>query len=306
MRNKRIIPGELHHVYQRSYDRGLLFYSSADVLTYFTICMTMAKRYEIRVIGVCPMRDHVHQLVIPPSVSAMTKFEMGTNRLYAREFNLDISRQGQIFEHSYDFAVKRDGKRARSSIIYLYDNPVEKQLCKKAVEAKWNFLAYGFSSHPFSEPCKIEETSRKLRRSMEEVESSHEQGRYLNQRQIRRLFENLDPDQKNILTDFIVETYSIIDYERLFSYWKSSQEMLVAMDSTTGAEYGINEGTDRFSDDRIYYKIGAFVAKTWKLTQLKDVLKMSEVERFRMVGPIQRATGAETYHIYKFLHLSHK
>lgn len=298
MRKKKIIPGELHHVYQRSFDRGLLFYSSADALTYFTICMTMAKKYDICVIGLCEMFDHVHKLVIPVSSSSMSKFEMETNRLYAGELNKDIGRRGQVFEHSFDFAVRKDPKKARSSIIYLYNNPVEKKLSDSAIEARWNFLAYGFSDHPFSTPLYLGKASNRMRKCIDEVKAFHAQDKHLNQSQLRRMFKSLTAEERNQLCDFIVRIYSAIDYERLFSYWKSSSEMLTAMNSTTGAEFGINEGRDNVADDRVYYRMMKALPKS-----IKEILKTSKEKRYAVASYLQKRTGASLYQTYKFLHL---
>jgi REP element-mobilizing transposase RayT len=133
---RKIIPGQPHHVFQRSSDKGLLFYTAADVLAYFTIYMTYARTYRITVLGVCPMRDHVHGMIIPPSKESMAKFEGATNRAYAVEFNIDTGTKGPLFAHSYGCAARKDMKKRRSSIIYLYNNPVEKHLCDKAIDAR--------------------------------------------------------------------------------------------------------------------------------------------------------------------------
>lgn len=300
---KMILPGQPHHVYQRSSDRGLLFYTAADVLTYFTIYMTYARLFEITVLGVCPMRDHVHGMIIPPSKEMMAKFEGATNRAYAVEFNVDTGTKGPVFEHSYSFAARKDLKRIRSSIIYLYNNPVEKHLCDKVIDARWNFLAYGFSTNPFSEPLIIRKASRAMRRSIEEVKYMRAQNKYLNQRIIHRMFKSLDTRERAQLADYIVVTYSAINYKKLFSYWKTPEIMLLAMDSTTGAEYDIGEKVNKALSDKAYSTIAHFLEKDYGYKRAKDVLILPERNRMNLLTELIIHTDVNEYQIKKFLHL---
>lgn len=300
---KTILPGQPHHVYQRSSDRGLLFYTAADVLTYFTVYMTFARLFEITVLGVCPMRDHVHGMIIPQSKEMMSKFEGATNRAYAVEFNIDTGTKGHLFEHSYSFAARKDLKRIRSSLIYLYNNPVEKHLCNKAIDARWNFLAYGFSPNPFSEPLIIRKASTPMKKCITEVRYLRSQNKYLNQRMIHRLFKSLDSRERAQLADYIVITYSAIDYQKLFSYWKTPEEMLLAMDSTTGAEYDIGEKVNKTLSDTAYSTIAHFLEKDYGYKRAKDVLILPERNRMILLTELIIHTDVSEYQIKKFLHL---
>lgn len=303
MRKKIIIPGELHHVFQRSHDRGLLFYTAADVLTYYTICMLEAGRHDVRLLGLCPMRDHVHGLVIPGTAAALASFEAETNKKYAREFNMDAGLSGPVFEHSYDCAVRRDLKKSRSSIIYLYNNPVEKHLCKTAIEARWNFLAYGFRENPFSKPLVIREASYRMRSSISEIRYMRKTGKHLNQSMLRRLFSGLSCVERNQLTDFIVNTFNSIDYHTLFSYWKSPEEMILATNSTTGSEFGIREKVNKSLSDAVYSDISSFLENRMGFQRAKDVLALPEKDKRRIAKMISYSVRVNEYQICKFLHL---
>ena len=61
---------------------------------------------------------------------------------YVKEFNARTGRSGALFDPRYGSAMKKDGKKIRSAIAYLFNNAVEKHLCKKAEDYKWNFLSY--------------------------------------------------------------------------------------------------------------------------------------------------------------------
>ena len=62
--------GALHHIYQRTYDGYLIFYSVRDFLVFFTLLCTTARKYKITVLGLCLMYDHIHVLVKAPSGKA--------------------------------------------------------------------------------------------------------------------------------------------------------------------------------------------------------------------------------------------
>ena len=85
MENQRAIyPGQLHHSYQRS-DGKVIFYSGRDCLVFFTIAMTAAKRFMVDTIGLCIMRDHIHQLTVPRDAESFIKYHSQLSSTYSRE-----------------------------------------------------------------------------------------------------------------------------------------------------------------------------------------------------------------------------
>ena len=57
---RKVIEGELHHIYQKTRGGVLLFYSLRDYLVYFTIYCTLADKMDVTVLALCPMPDHLH------------------------------------------------------------------------------------------------------------------------------------------------------------------------------------------------------------------------------------------------------
>ena len=60
--------------------------------------------------------------------------------LYAKDFNKTIAASGQVFK-TFGCAAKKGDKSIRTACSYLYNNPGEKELCEKAEEYRWTFLA---------------------------------------------------------------------------------------------------------------------------------------------------------------------
>lgn len=120
------------HIYQRTISGFNLFYSIEDFLVFYTIVAVQARKQRLCLLGLCLMIDHIHILVRPDNLKHLSCFMSACTSLYVREFNARTGRSGSLFEPRYGSAVKMDGKRIRAAIAYLFNNPVEKRLCRMA------------------------------------------------------------------------------------------------------------------------------------------------------------------------------
>lgn len=96
-----------------------------------------------------------------------------------------------LFEDRSGSSVKKGIKLLRSAISCLYNNQVEKMLCSRAQDYRWNFLAYAHSRNPFSNKIIRRETSGQLRRIIKEIDYEAGRGMYLSYPQLRRLLSGL-------------------------------------------------------------------------------------------------------------------
>ena len=76
------------------------------------------------------------------------------------------------------------------------NNPVEKHLSTKAIQDRWTFLAYYDKEYPFSEKPELSGARWALRDAMKVVEHEYKCGRYLRYTLLYRLFEKLNPLEK--------------------------------------------------------------------------------------------------------------
>ena len=95
------------------------------------------------------MIDHIHSLIQADSVRELSGFVSRTTSVFARVYNKERKRCGPLFEERFGSAPKADLKRLISCIIYLANNPVERRICVRAEEYRWNFIAYIGFSLPF-------------------------------------------------------------------------------------------------------------------------------------------------------------
>lgn len=292
----------LNHCYQRTADGGLLFYSQLDYLVWFTNVCVSAKKHKVRILAMCPMPDHLHYSVEAVSQKELSAFIRESSSVFAREQNELCGRSGPLFESRFGSAPKTTDKKVRTNLIYVWNNPVERKLAVKAEDYRWTFLAYAQSTHPFSRKLVIRESRWVVQKAVKEVKSRHKAGKHLPYTMLKRLFAPLTPDEKQQLTDFIISTYNVIDYQAAINYFGSYQNLLTAVHSTTGSEYDISE-TNVGKSDKHYASMVSTVMRELAPQDIHDILRLSKEEKYEVFRLIRKHSYAMSDQIAKFLHL---
>lgn len=302
IRRRRYLEDEAHHVYQRTMHRFNIFYDIEDYLVYYTIFAVAARQYGVTVLGLCLMIDHVHMLLKTETKAALSEFVRQVTSMFAREQNEDIGRSGSLFQARFGSAPKKGLKLLRTAIAYLYNNPVERGLCRTVEEYRWNFLPYATSSHPFSKPIVISHASRALKRAVMEVDRAKSQDRHLRYAQLSRLMKKLDMSEKEQLTDHIVSVYNPIAYNAVISCYGNLSTMLTAVNSNTGSEFDIKEDRYRFSDMEYQHMMGVINEYT-DIRPVRKVAVLDVDEKLRLFHLLQRKVSGTNLQIAKFLRL---
>ena len=237
-------PDTFEHIYIRAINMFVIFYSMEDRLVYYTIFSVLARRYGIVVLALALMFDHIHHLIKAISAEIYEKFIGVSTSTFAMAYNRDSGRKGPLFVKAYGNSAKRRDKDVRTSTAYNYNNSVEKKLFTRAEQDRWNFLAYIDNPHPFSKEIDRKTASKKLLGSMDAATLYHGRNEYLDYPVVRRLFDGLDSEEHEQLLDFIITLYLPIDKDALFGFYKSYDDMVIAINSNTGSEYQIREAYD--------------------------------------------------------------
>ena len=302
MKDRKFIEGEHLHVYQRTAKRHNIFYCDADYLVYFTIFCIWASRLKIHVLGLCMMIDHLHMLIQGRTKETASRFISTVTKIFMHEYNSAIGRCGSLFEKRFGSAPKEGRKKLVTAIVYIGNNPVEKKLCMKAEQHKWNFIAYVSSANPFSEKIKLSTASFRLRRSLKMVDWQHKQGIHLNYSLLRILFSDLNNKESSQLTDYIISKYNVIDKQSLIGIFGSYENMLKAIHSTTGSEYDIKEDFSTASDI-VYQYITEFITKNLISDDIRRLTVLDREEKIKVANRIKAHLGVPSWQICKFLHL---
>ena len=292
----------MNHTYQRSVSGFNIFYEVEDYLVYYTIFSVMSRRYGMVVYGLCLMIDHIHTLTSTSSCKTFSKFMSNVAIQFVKEYNRYHNRVGPLFSECFGSAPKAGLKRLRTAIAYLFNNPVERLLCKRAQEYRWNFLAYAASDNPFSDPLVLKKASRRLRRALKEVDGTLKRNEYMTYVQLKRMFVGMDARETNQLIDYIIVRYNIIRYEDLTTKcYDGYENMLMAINSNAGSEYEVQELRYGRSDAEYRYLYKYVHEKGFK--DAGEVISLPLDSKFKLMVDMMNETSVSKLQICKFLHL---
>jgi hypothetical protein len=201
--------------------------------------------------------------------------------------------------------MKVGDKKARTNLVYIGNNAVERHLVRYAEDYKWNYLAFAKSSHPFSDELILRRASCSMKKAIEEVKATHNRNQPLSYNLLRRLFSNLDERESNQLEDYIINTYSVIDYEAAIRFFDSYEDMIGAMHYNTGSEYDINEIFVGRSD-ACYPEITSWLKRNLHLNDIHDVFLLPDEDRTDLMFDIHKELGVDPRQIAKYLRLKTK
>ena len=293
------------HLYQNTVNGYLLFYSLIDRLAFFSLVCLAAPKYGIRLLGLCLMPDHVHMLLETGNRRSLVVFTKEVFSRFSKNQNRWLGRKGQLFRRTYGCALKIGHKAIRTAIAYLFNNPVEKQLCELAEEYRWNFLAYSQQPFPFSEPFAIRRASPAMQRAIRTIRNEHEDGRPLSFPLLNNLLRGLSSAETEQLTDYAISLYSVIDHSEIISYYGSYETVLTAVHANTGSEYDIREDRDVKSDVP-YGAIEGALLSDGRFKHVHDILRLEESARKALFAGLLRTVAAPSRLMEKFLRLEPK
>lgn len=290
------------HVYQRAEDNGVIFHTTFDRLVYYSTASVMARKYHVSVLAISLMYTHIHQSIIIDCSSVVSKYIQHTTSSFVRAYNNWHERDGSLFERRFRRSIKRTPKAIRTNIAYVNNNHTEKQLCDRSIDARWNFLAYYRSPHPFSAPMDKETMSKRVKKAIKSVDKFSRTAKPLRYVQLEKLFKGLSPHEEEQVTDYVIGAFSFVDIDGAIAYYGDFDTMLLAFDSNTGSEYAINE--DHSSDsDTPYTQMTLLLNAN---NAIDRIFTMGESEKSRLMMECFLKTNAKKYQINKMFHTEQK
>ena len=304
-KKRRFIPGECMHIYQRSVKGFNIFYDLEDFLVFYTVFAIVARQYNLIVMELCIMVDHIHVLLSSMNLNEVSRFIMHYTSMFVREYNADVGRKGPLFHKSFGSAPKRGSKSIRTTIVYIGNNPVEKNLCSSPEQYLWSFLEFFKDEKYGHEP--VRNLNRKLKRLFKEVRDLKEKSAYLGYARLRRMFKGLADTEREMLVKHIVREYFPFDRDALLSYYDSYEDMIHAMQSTSGSEYDIKE--KYLPESGTVYRdmikvVRQHFSQNGKQGQVRKVTVLPQDEKIKMAQMLMKHTAATPRQLEKFLNIS--
>lgn len=302
MRSRKFFKDILNHCYQRSADGGVLFYTTRDHLVYFTLFCVLARKYGIQVLALCQMQDHIHDAVVAKRLKDLVGFKRELNARFAKMYNAESGIKGPVFEMPFGSAPKQSAKKARTNLIYIANNPVERQLVSTAENYRWNYLAYAVTSHPFSEPLVIRRASKPMRAAVRMVKAQYRAGLPMNYTLIKNITRELTPSELLQFTDFVISTYNVIDYPAAIRYFDNYADMMKSIQANTGSEYDLNEVFVGKSD-KPYAQMTQILLEECGFEDIHQILSLDNEEKWKLFVILRKRTYVMGVQIARFLHL---
>ena len=301
MRKRRVIPGEVHHLYQRTRGGVLLFYTVSDYLVFFNLYCSLAREFGIQVLALCPMVDHIHQVVVAPSRRQLSTFVQQYSQRFAREWNQAHGRMGPLFRKRYGSSAKLSHKLVRSALAYNCNNPVERKLVTQAEAHRWTFLSYARNAHPYSAALDRGKASAHLYSALKEAEALRRDGGHIRYAWLDRWLRLLPMRERLQLTDAIIGMWNAIDYEAAAAYYGSFETMLRAFHDNTGSEYEIPEDHDSYSD-AVYADCSRIMREQGLAKGLRGIPSLDAATKEKAAELLRMRTTAKEKQIRKYLH----
>lgn len=308
MKNFNFAPSAVHHVYHRALDKGVIFYSLEDRLVYYTLAAVMSRRHGVSVLAASIMFTHTHQSIVAPSLEAYRCYLHDLESTFVRRYNVYHSRTGSLYARNPGHSQKMSSKEKRTNIIYVYNNHVEKQICTKAVQHRWSFLAYALSDCPFSQAINPDNCSAALSMAIRLVDRRIARSRSLKYKDLDSILPELSPQEREQFTDYVIARYALIDFGKAASLFGNLESLLVAVDSSTGSEYDIRE--DFYSKSDVAYE--ELLALLKKLNSkvpdldrplIHSVYVIDVGLKERIARAATRSTSATNYQLRAFFHV---
>lgn len=301
-KRRKFYSGSVNHIYQKSVNGNNLFYDHEDFLVFYTILSVCVRSCNVQLLMACIMFNHFHLLIRTASVQELSEFMDRVTSWYVMEFNYSIGRKGKLLKKNFGSAPKWKDKAVRTTINYIGNNPVEKAICDKAEEYRWNFLGFIKCKNPFSESIKREKASKAMRKALAEIDSAADLNIPMKHAQIRRIFRKLSAAEREQITDYIIYTYLPFDKEELNYYYESYETMLTAMHSNTGSEHDISEEWYPESDTA-YIEMTEYIRIKWPDKMVRSVIMLDPDTKIALAKELEQSTTASQRQIARYLHI---
>lgn len=296
-RNNRV--KELYHICQISEDKGVIFYTVWDYIVFFCLLCTNVRKHKVTLVAVTLMLNHIH-VAFYGDLNEIINCMRTTLSSFSLEYNSRGGTRILHFKKGLNKSRKTSGKKSRSCLVYILNNPVEKNACDKAFEYRWNFLQYHSNSHPFSEEMILRRCSADFRRTRSLVIAARNSGHPIRYNFLETWMKKLSVSERLQMCDFIISSYNAIDYKSMVSRFGSLESLKIALESTTGSDYEIGE--DLSKENYRHYTTLFKVFRKMGMFGTAGELRFNENVAHKLANQLLKISDATSFEISRYLH----
>ena len=132
-----VCPGAAHHVTQRGNRGQDIFLNDEDRATFMRLLRKYAIQQMVTVQAYCLMSNHLHLIVTPESLTALSSVMHPVHLRYAQHVNDKHSWSGHVFASRY-YSCPLDKVHLWAAMRYVEQNPVRAGIVKHAQDWQWS------------------------------------------------------------------------------------------------------------------------------------------------------------------------
>ena len=288
-----------HHVFTRSKNGGILFYSTSDCLFYTTLYCCLARRHKICTRAFSIMPNHIHSNEQSPDKKTFLHFHRQLNSDFSREYNRAHGRTGPLFDAEFGYAAKTAGKKIRDNICYIANNACVGKMAKDVLDYRWNLLAYRQTDHPFSEKIVLRHSSRPFQRAVRMVNYYRKYDHPMSYARQKVVFKGLTLSERQQIIDYILSKYNCMDYVSMEGFYGNSfDKACLSWRTNSGSEHDIPED---YEDYGIYARMLRLAAAE-KVDLIHCNFETAAPELIRKLERTFRRNNFPERQIRRFLH----
>lgn len=292
---------EATHAFMKGVRGNGIFYRLEDFLVFFTIVSVTARKMGLKVLGFCPMFNHIHFLIKGISLRLLRSFIQRVAFLFVNEYNQDYGRTGPLFNSPFGKSIKKGVKIIMGCVAYVFNNPLAGKMNQTAIDYRWNLLAYFDNPHPFSSKLKKDHCRNVMRDALRQADYFFSHGKYLSYNALRSIFRCLDNEESCQMIDYIINKYNFLAFGDLVELYGSFEKMVTALESNAGSEFELE---DEFGDHSCYREMLTVVKTLGYKGRLLNFENLSPEARDSLFWIIKNQTCFKTASINIFLHIN--
>lgn len=132
------LAGITQHVIQRGNDPQPCFKATGDYLLYLNELGDAAQRFECAIHAYVLMTNHVHLLVTPAVVGAVSRMMQALGRRYVAIYNIRHGRTGTLWEGRFKAGLVDNERYLLTCYRYIELNPVRAGMVRQPEDYRWS------------------------------------------------------------------------------------------------------------------------------------------------------------------------
>ena len=138
---RSLLEGYPLHVLQRGHDKERCFLSDADHDLYLGLLQEYSKQCGCALHAYVLMSNHIHLLVSPPEIPAISRMMRSVNQIFGQSLNRRLNRCGSVWQGRFKASLVDSSEYFLTCQRYIELNPVRAGMVDKVSRYRWS--SYG-------------------------------------------------------------------------------------------------------------------------------------------------------------------